>query len=166
LSFYQATSFRGSKHWAIIINKMEKKFIIHTDGGSRGNPGPAAIGVVIEEVGGVLKKEYGEYIGETTNNDAEYQAVIFALKKMKQLIGKDAAGDATLEFHVDSELVERQLTGQYKIMDKRIREYFMEIWNLKIDYGKVTFKHVMREKNQEADRMVNAALDRETNKLL
>lgn len=146
-------------------NGMDKKFIIHTDGGSRGNPGPAAIGVVIGEVNGGLKKEYGEYIGETTNNDAEYQAVIFALKKMKQLIGKDSARNATLEFHVDSELVERQLTGKYKIMDKRIREYFMEIWNLKIDYGKVTFKHVMREKNQEADRMVNAALDRELNKL-
>jgi ribonuclease HI len=145
---------------------MDKKFIIHTDGGSRGNPGPAAIGVVIEEVGGVLKKEYGEYIGETTNNDAEYQAVVFALKKLKLLIGKERAKRATLEFHVDSELVERQLNGEYKIMDKRIREYFMEIWNLKIDYRKVGFKHIMREKNQEADRMVNSALDREINKLL
>lgn len=145
---------------------MDKKFIIHTDGGSRGNPGPAAIGVVIEEVGGVLKKEYGEYIGETTNNDAEYQAVVFALKKLKLLIGKEGAKTATLEFHVDSELVERQLSGQYKIMDEKIKRFFMEIWNLKIDYGKVSFKHVMREKNQEADRMVNAALDRELNKLL
>jgi ribonuclease HI len=145
---------------------VDKKFIIHTDGGSRGNPGPAAIGVVIEEVGGVLKKEYGEYIGETTNNDAEYQAVVFALKKLKLLIGKEGAKTATLEFHVDSELVERQLSGQYKIMDEKIKRFFMEIWNLKIDYGKVSFKHVMREKNQEADRMVNAALDRELNKLL
>lgn len=142
------------------------KFIIHTDGGARGNPGPAAIGVVIEEVGGGLKKEYGEYIGEATNNEAEYQAAIFALKKLKQLIGKKAAGEAKVEIHVDSELLERQLNGHYKIMGRKLRELFLELWNLKVDFGDVIFKHLLREKNKEADKLVNAALDKELNKLL
>lgn len=144
---------------------MTRKFIIHTDGGSRGNPGPAAIGVVIEEVGRGLKKEYGEYIGETTNNDAEYQAVIFALKKLKQLAGKESIKESTVEVYVDSELLEKQMKGEYKIMDKRIQNLFVEIWNLRVDFGGVTFKHVLREKNKDADRMVNAALDKELNKL-
>jgi len=142
------------------------KYIIHTDGGSRGNPGPAAIGVVIEAEDGSLKKEHGEYIGETTNNDAEYQAVIFALKKLKLLIGKEKVGEATVEVHVDSELLERQLNGQYKIMDKNIQKHFLEIWNLKVDFGEITFKHIPREDNRGADKMVNAALDKELNKLL
>ena len=145
---------------------MAKRFIIHTDGGSRGNPGPAAIGVVIEAVDKSLKKEYGEYIGETTNNDAEYQAVIFALKKLKLLIGKAAAAKASVEVHVDSELVERQLNGHYKIMDRAIQKHFIELWNLKIDFGEVIFKHIPREDNHGADRLVNAALDKELNKLL
>ncbi len=150
------------------------KFIIHTDGGARGNPGPAAIGAVIEALRQAQgkqpirewKKGYGEYIGEATNNEAEYQAAIFALKKLKQLIGKKAAGEAEVEFHVDSELLERQLNGHYKIMGRKLRELFLELWNLKIDFGEVVFKHLLREKNKEADKLVNAALDKELNKLL
>lgn len=143
-----------------------EKYIIHTDGGSRGNPGPAALGVVIEKSGGGLKHEYGEFVGIGTNNEAEYKAVIFALKKLKQLIGKEEAGRAEIEFHVDSELLVRQLGGQYKIIDEKIQKLFLEIWNLKLDFGEVTFKHVPREENKDADRMVNAALDKELNKLL
>lgn len=155
-----------------MINKTN--YIIHADGGSRGNPGPAAIGVVIEALQQVQgkppifewKKEYGEYIGETTNNDAEYQAVIFALKKIKLLIGKKAVGEAMVEVHVDSELVERQLNGHYKIMDKNIQKHFLELWNLKVDFGEIVFKHIPRENNRGADRLVNSALDKELNKLL
>ena len=145
---------------------MADKYIIHTDGGARGNPGPAAIGVVIEASDGSLKKDYSEYIGETTNNDAEYQAVIFALKKLKLLIGKERVGEARVEIHVDSELVERQLNGHYKIMDATIQKHFLEIWNLKVDFGEIIFKHIPRENNRGADRLVNAALDKELNKLL
>lgn len=141
-------------------------FIIHTDGGSRGNPGPAAIGVVIESADHTLKKEYGESIGIATNNDAEYQAVIFALKKLKSLIGREKAAHASVEVQMDSELLERQLNGHFKIMDERMGKYFVAVWNLKMDYESVTFKHIYREANQAADRMVNAALDKETNKLL
>lgn len=141
-------------------------FIIHTDGGSRGNPGPAAIGVVIESADKTLKKEYGESIGIATNNDAEYQAVIFALKKLKALIGKDKAAHASVLVQMDSELIERQLNGHFKIMDERMGKYFIQIWNLKMDYASVAFEHVYREQNSAADRMVNAALDKESNKLL
>lgn len=145
---------------------MEKsKIIIHTDGGARGNPGPAAIGVVIEG-GSVGKKEYGEYVGEATNNEAEYKAVIFALKKLKQLIGNTEAKTSDVEVVLDSELLERQLKGEYKIKEKNLQNYFVEVWNLKSDFGSVSFRHVLRGENADADRIVNQVLDRETNKLL
>ena len=140
--------------------------MIHTDGGARGNPGPAAIGVVIQKSDGGLKREYCEYIGETTNNEAEYRAVIFALKKLKQLIGKNDTSRAKVEVHLDSELLERQVNGHYKIMDKNLQNLFLEIWNLKVDFGEVIFKHIPREDNHGADKLANAALDKELNKLL
>ncbi|MGD0977123.1 MAG: ribonuclease HI family protein [Minisyncoccia bacterium] len=143
-----------------------KKLIIHSDGGSRGNPGDAAIGVVIEEIGGTLKKQYGEYIGRATNNEAEYQAAIFGLKKLKQLIGKEAIETAKVEVWVDSELLERQINGFFKIEDTNIQPLFLQLWNLRIDYGDIKFKHVPRERNREADKMVNATLDKELNKLI
>lgn len=143
---------------------MANKFLIHTDGGARGNPGPAAIGVVIEG-GSVSKKEYGEYLGEATNNEAEYKAVIFALKKLKQLVGNTEAKGVDVEVVLDSELIERQLKGEYKIKEKNLQNYFVEVWNLKSDFGLVNFRHVRREKNADADRIVNQVLDREGNKL-
>jgi len=142
------------------------KYLIHTDGGARGNPGPAAVGVVIQKSDGGLKREYCEYIGETTNNEAEYQAVVFALKKLKQLIGKYDASQAKVEVHLDSELLERQMNGHYKIMDKKLQDLFLGIWNLKVDFGEVVFRHIPREDNHGADRLVNVALDKELNKLL
>lgn len=147
------------------------KIIIHTDGGSRGNPGPAAVGVVISASGGgegstTWKKEYGEYIGETTNNEAEYRAVIFALKKLKPLFGLDKCQESLVEFFLDSELIVKQLNKEYKLKDKNIQNFFIEIWNLTFDFGDVSFRYIPREENQEADRIVNQVLDRETNKLL
>ena len=144
---------------------MEKnKIIIHTDGGSRGNPGPAAIGVVMES-DSFGKKEFGEYIGETTNNEAEYRAVIFALKKIKSLVGSDKCKDNSAEFLLDSELIVKQLNKEYKLKDKNIQNFFIEIWNLTFDFGEVSFRHIPREKNREADRVVNQVLDREGGKL-
>lgn len=142
---------------------MKNKITIHTDGGSRGNPGPAAVGVVIEGLTGT--NEYGEYIGETTNNEAEYRAVIFALKKLKSLIGSDKSKNSSVEFALDSELVVKQLNKEYKLKDKNIQNFFIEIWNLTFDFGDVTFRHIPREENTEADRIVNQVLDRESNKL-
>lgn len=138
--------------------------IIYTDGGSRGNPGPAAFGVVIKYNG--EKKEYGEFMGVATNNQAEYQGVIFGLRKVKQLIGKEKAGESHMEVRSDSELLVKQLNGKYKVLDEHIQKLWIEIWNLKLDFKEVIFKHVFREDNSEADRMVNVTLDKEERKLL
>lgn len=132
-----------------------ERIIMHTDGGSRNNPGPAAIGVWIKTLG----KKYSEYIGEKTNNEAEYMALIFGLKKLKQLLGKGKIGSAEIECYLDSELVVKQLNHEYKLKEKHIQEFFIEIWNLMLDFKKVEFKHVLREKNTVADALVNEALD-------
>jgi len=134
-----------------------EKIIIYTDGGSRGNPGPAAIGAWIE----TLNKKYGETIGVATNNDAEYQALIFALKKCKTLLGKKTAKQSVLECRLDSELIVKQLNHEYKISKENTQAYFIETWNLMLDFGVVTFVHVPREQNKVADSMVNEALDQE-----
>ena len=138
---------------------MSKKLIIYTDGGSRGNPGPSAAGAVFCNEKGVIFKKYSEYLGEKTNNEAEYQAVILALKKFKQVFGKKLAKNTEIEIRADSELLIRQLTGLYKILEPQIQSLFMAIWNLKLDFKKIKFKLVSRQKNQEADQLVNEALD-------
>ncbi|HHE76666.1 MAG TPA: ribonuclease HI family protein [Candidatus Parcubacteria bacterium] len=137
-----------------------KKIIIHTDGGARGNPGPAAIGVVFYNEKGQEIKKYSEYLGDNlTNNEAEYKAVIFALKKFKSLFGKELAKKTEVEIRSDSELVVNQLNGKYKVLNPRIQLLFLEVWNLRFDFQKVKFKFVKREKNFEADKLVNQALD-------
>lgn len=141
-----------------------EKYLIYTDGGSRGNPGPSALGVVIED-SDLGKKEYSEYLGEKTNNEAEYEAVIFALRKLKSLIGSDKAKTSKVEVVVDSELLAKQLNGEYKIKDEKIKSFFILIWNLKIDFKEIIFKYVTRDKNLRADALVNQALDREESKL-
>ncbi len=137
------------------------KVIIYTDGGSRGNPGPAAIGVYLPG----FHKEYSQYLGRATNNEAEYQDVIFALKKIKQLIGKEKAKKTGVEVRMDSELIVNQLNGEYKIKEKTLVPFFIEIWNLKQDFGGVKFVQVPREENKRADAMVNKEMDSQSNKL-
>ena len=136
-----------------------KKIIIYIDGGSRGNPGPAALGVVICNQKGQKIKEYSEQIGEKTNNEAEYQACIFALQKFKAFYGKKLAKNTEIEIKSDSELLVKQLTGKYKVLDEKIQPLFLKVWNLKFDFKRVTFRSVSRDKNKEADKLVNEALD-------
>lgn len=143
-----------------------KKIIIYTDGGSRGNPGPAAIGVVFCNERGQVIKKYSESLGEKTNNGAEYQAVIFALKKFKALFGKKLAESSEIEVRADSELLVKQLNGQYKILEPNIQQLFIAVWNLKLDFKKVKFKLISRENNKEADRLVNEALDTKQENLI
>jgi ribonuclease HI len=144
---------------------MNEKIIIYTDGGSRGNPGPAAVGVYISAKGGsasggeIKEWKIGECIGIRTNNDAEYEALILALQKTKLFLGKEKAKKAELECFLDSELVVKQLGHEYKLKEPRIQQYFLEIWNLMLDFGKVNFTHIPREKNKIADALVNEALD-------
>ena len=136
-----------------------KKIIIYTDGGSRGNPGPAAIGFIFCNEKGQIFKKYSDYLGEATNNEAEYQAVILALKKFKALFGKKLAQNTEIELRSDSELLIKQLNGEYKILEPKIQSLFIAVWNLKLDFKKVKFKLISREKNKEADQLVNEAID-------
>ncbi len=126
-----------------------------TDGGSRGNPGPAAIGAVIfNEVGDELIR-LKKTIGVTTNNQAEYQALVMALQWVKQ-----GYGSAKVLAHLDSELVVKQLQGHYKMKNAELRPWFNQIHALVNDLGgEVVFQHVPREKNKIADLLVNEALD-------
>ena len=145
--------------WIFKVIFMEK-ITVFTDGGARGNPGSAAIGVIIKDSAGHTIKGHGETIGRATNNEAEYCAVIFALQKVKALLGKEKTKKISVEANMDSELVVRQLGGKYKIEEERLFPFFIKIWNLKMDFGEVKFAHIPREKNKEADWLVNKALDR------
>jgi ribonuclease HI len=136
---------------------MNEEIIINTDGGARGNPGPAAIGVVINING--QEKTYKESIGETTNNVAEYKAIIFALKKAKQLVGKSELKNREVVLKTDSELITKQMNHEYKIKNEGLKDFFIEVWNLMLDFKKVKIIHVRREENKEADKLVNQALD-------
>jgi ribonuclease HI len=130
-----------------------RKLIISTDGGARGNPGPAGIGAVLKDEKGATVAEIFEYIGEATNNQAEYKAVIAALKKAKSL------GAEVLEFLLDSELTVKQLNREYKVKNKDLAPLFLQIYNLSLAFAKVGFRHVPREMNREADDLANKAMD-------
>jgi len=143
------------------------KIIVNTDGASRGNPGKGSIGVVISNDKGEIVKKYAEYLGDkVTNNEAEYEAVIFSFKKLKHLFGKDKVKIMEIEFRSDSELLVNQMNGKYKISEGRLQELFMAIWNLKIEFGKINFIHIPRERNKEADILANYALDENSKKSL
>lgn len=131
---------------------------MYSDGGSRGNPGPAALGVYIETLG----KGYGECLGTKTNNEAEYAAVVFGLKKIKALIGKAKAKETVVECRMDSELACKQLNHKYKIENEKLQPLFIAVWNLTLDFADVKFVYVRREENTKADALVNEALDRES----
>ncbi|MBA3046786.1 ribonuclease HI family protein [Patescibacteria group bacterium] len=133
------------------------KLIIYTDGGARGNPGPAGIGAVIYDEQKNIVAEISEYIGETTNNQAEYKAVIAAIEKAKKL------GAQELDFYLDSELVVRQLNREYKVKNNGLAPLFVQVYNAVLSFKKVSFSHIRREMNKEADRLVNLAIDAKTN---
>jgi ribonuclease HI/probable phosphoglycerate mutase len=136
-----------------------RKIIIYVDGGSRGNPGPAAIGVLFCNEKGNCFKKFSEYLGKMTNNEAEYKAAIFALKKFKSIFGKKLAKETEIEIRSDSELLVNQMNGKYKILEKNLQPLFLELWNLRLDFKKVKFKLIPRKKNEEADKLVNQTLD-------
>ncbi len=129
------------------------KVVVHTDGGSRGNPGPAAAGFVICDADGKLLRAKAIFLGETTNNVAEYTALVKALESARDL------GATDLTVYTDSELMVRQLKGAYKVKSDLIRPLFKEVNELRSGFESCIVQHVMREKNKEADRLVNKALD-------
>lgn len=138
-----------------------KNIVIYTDGGARGNPGPAAVGVVFCNGKKKVIEKHSKYLGDNlTNNVAEYEAVIFALKKFKSRFGKKLAKKTQVEIRTDSELLYKQYIGEYKIKNKKLQKRFMKIWNLTIDFQKVKMKHVTRNYNKDADKLVNEELDK------
>jgi ribonuclease HI len=132
---------------------------INTDGGARGNPGPAGIGVVIANSSGKIIGRHKKYIGEATNNVAEYKALILALQEVFKL------GAQELLINMDSELVVRQMQGSYKIKEPNLKILAGEVLTLIKKFKNVSFAHVLREKNKEADELVNQAIDEALNML-
>lgn len=147
------------------------KLIINTDGGARGNPGPAGIGVVICDENQQTLGRHKQYIGEATNNVAEYKALILALEEAKKIFNFSSSAKATdgkqfsifngseLEIRMDSELIVRQMQGRYKIKEPTLKILAGQVLALIKHFKNVTFHHVPREQNKEADKLVNEAID-------
>ena len=131
------------------------KLIIYSDGGARGNPGPAAVGIMICDAKGEMIQDHYQTIGATTNNVAEYTAVIVALEMAKKIGAKE------ISYYVDSELVQKQLTGQYRVKTPHILELYKQAKEKISHFQKVDFHHVPREheKLRYVDKLVNRALD-------
>ena len=129
------------------------KLIAYTDGGSRGNPGPAAAAAVLYSEDGSKLVGVSEYLGETTNNQAEYVGAILALKKA------EALGADEVDVYMDSELVVRQLKGEYKVKNADLARRFLEVHHLRAKFKRTIFRHVVRERNKAADALVNKTLD-------
>ena len=127
---------------------------LFTDGGSRGNPGPAAYGFVIEATDGTVLDARGEAIGVATNNVAEYRALVAGLERALEL------GIGELEVVSDSELLVKQMRGEYKVKNATLRELSLEAARLAREIGRVAYTSVRREHNELADSLVNEALDR------
>lgn len=131
-------------------------FTLSTDGGARGNPGPAGIGMILRDSRGHVVASHGRFIGEATNNVAEYTALIEGLALAK------AHGAKRLRCQLDSELVVRQFKREYKVKDAELQRLFIQAWNAAAMFSSVSFEHIPREKNAAADALVNEALDAAT----
>lgn len=130
------------------------KATLYTDGGARGNPGPAAYAYVLEADDGTVLDARGEAIGVATNNVAEYRALVAGLERAAE------AGVSELEVVSDSELVVKQMQGAYRVKNKALQQLFLEASRLAREIGDVRYRAVRREHNELADRLVNEALDR------
>lgn len=141
------------------------KATIYTDGGSRGNPGPAGAGWAIE-YGGKIKKN-AKFLGQQTNNWAEYEAVILALTDLKKFIPKNKRSEAEIEIKMDSELIASQLRHEYQIKEVGLQPQFIKLHNMRIaHFPNITFTHIPREQNNTADELANEAMNSGTGTLL
>jgi ribonuclease HI len=142
-----------------------QKITIHTDGGARQNPGPAGIGVVIQDKNEKVIGEISKYIGSQTNNFAEYEALIQGLLKVQEMFaGK--TDDIDMHVVMDSELVVKQCQGLYKIKEPTLKEQWGRVQAIRAEfYPHLTFTHVRREFNAHADKLVNAAVDEALRKI-
>ena len=132
---------------------------VYCDGGARGNPGPAAYGFVVKDKGRIIKEGAG-FMGIATNNIAEYTAIVEALKWLATNFNNQ-----NLMFFVDSQLAASQLNGIFKVKNAKIRELLFKIRELENQFRQVFYKHIPREQNKEADRLVNEVLDKQVSAL-
>ena len=142
------------------------QFTIFADGGSRGNPGPAGSGAVVRDDKGKIVAEVSEFLGVTTNNVAEYTGILSALETLLSLItadGKDAS-EASVVVKMDSMLVVKQMNGEYKIKHPNLTPLAGRVKELSRNFKSVSFAHVYREHNKEADKLANLAMDRGMNR--
>ena len=129
------------------------RLVIHTDGAARGNPGPAGAGAVLRRASGELVEEASRYLGHATNNVAEYGALILALERAREHGARD------VEIRADSELLVRQMSGEYKIRNEALRELVTRAREISRSFARVAYVHVRREQNRDADRLANRAID-------
>ena len=130
---------------------------IHSDGAARGNPGPGGAGVAIKIAGET--HQFKKYLGEKTNNQAEYEALILGLEQVKEIINQEKLCPQKIICYLDSELLVRQLQGKYKVKNAELGVLFVKVWNLTHQLPKVEYQHVTRDKNKEADKLANEAID-------
>ena len=132
---------------------MRKKLNIYIDGGARGNPGPAGVGVVIMDGKGKKIKDVSKYIGEATNNIAEYNALLYGLEEALMLKAEE------IRINLDSELVAKQITGEYRVKDKNIKPLFDRAVNMLKSFKGFEINRIDRSENKEADKLVNKAIN-------
>ena len=138
-----------------------QKIAIYTDGGARGNPGPAGAGAVITDSEAGVLREVSKFLGHQTNNVAEYEAVILALEELKKIIPKAKRKTVEVVVKMDSELVVRQMAGKYQVKEPKLFPQYMKIHNIRVaEFPKLTFMHIRREQNKDADRLANEAMDK------
>ncbi len=143
------------------VYSTEMHFTIHADGGSRGNPGPSGAGAMIRDHLGNSVASVSQFLGNRTNNYAEYEAVILAFETLTKLVG-EKAGSTDVEVKMDSELVVKQMKGLYKVKHPTMKERYARLIQAGAAFGKTTFTHVPREQNKDADALANEAMDRGT----
>ena len=137
------------------------KYILYTDGGARGNPGPAAAGVVIYDAKLKEVDKFAHYLGVATNNQAEYQALILGLGRIQKLVGDThKLAETNVEVFMDSELIVKQMNGEYKVKNKDLKPLFAKVEALAAEFASVKFKHIFRDKNTIADKLLNIELDK------
>ncbi len=136
------------------------KLYLNTDGGSRGNPGPAGCGAVISDEENKVIKKVSKFLGVATNNEAEYQAVILGLETLKKIYGSEKMKDIDVVVRMDSELVCKQLNGEYQLKEEKLFSPFIKIWNFRVkEIPNIKFTYVPREQNSIADGLANEAMD-------
>ena len=143
------------------MQTMKTKYVLHTDGGARGNPGPAGAGAVLYDEKGKTIKETSKYLGEKTNNFAEYAAVVVGLEMTAKHFGKPQCKSIAATVKMDSELICKQLNGEYQIKEETLFPLYIRVHNLLVStFPHVTFQHIPRADNAHADRLANEAMDK------